>query len=116
MSNPKIIDLDVLTQDTIAFRLNGKTHELKPVTFKDFLVNMKDLEKVGKAPSIEEEMELSKKMLLRAFPSLTSEDIDNMTMGQMQLIVNEAHKFNGQSEGAQQATSEAEKANPPPAA
>lgn len=116
MSNPKIIDLDVLAEDTIGFKLNGKVHELKPVTFKDFLTNMKDLQNVGKAPSIEEEMNLSKTMLLRAFPSLTSDDIDNMTMAQMQLIVAEAHKFNGQTEGAKEATKEAEKANPPAAA
>jgi hypothetical protein len=116
MSNPKIIDLDALVQDTIGFRLAGKVHELKPVTFKDFLENMKDLQKVGKSPSIEEEMTLSKRMLLRAFPTLTEDDVDNLTMSQMQMIVAEAHKFNGQSEGAEQATAEAGKANPPPAA
>lgn len=115
MSNPKIIDLDALVQDTIGFKLNDKVHELKPVTFKDFLSNMKDLQLVGKSPSIEEEMNLTKRMLQRAFPTLTEDDIDNLTMGQMQMIVAKAHEINGQAEGAQKATEEVQKENPPPA-
>ena len=111
----KMIDLDAVVEDTLAVRLHGKSHELKPVSFGDFLQNMKDLEKMGKAPSVEEELELTKRLLLRAFPSMTSEDIDAMTMGQMKLIVSEAHKFNGQDDGAKSATEEA-KANPPQAA
>lgn len=113
--SPKILDLDALVQEEMIVRLSGKDHTLRPVTMKDFLENAKDIETLGKAPSLEEEIKITKRMLSRAFPSMNDGDFDGLTMVQMQAIVDYAHANNGQATGNEQVAEEA-KANPPPAA
>lgn len=112
---PNILDLDALVQEPMDIILNEKTHRLRHVTLKDFLENAKDVEALGKSPSLREEIDITKRMLGRAFPTMKDEDFDGLTMQQMQAVVDFAHANNGQADGAVTATGEA-KANPPPAA
>lgn len=113
--SPKILDLDALVQEQIIVRLNGRDHELRPVTLKDFAENAKDIETMGKAPSLEEEIKITKRMLARAFPTMTETDFDGLNMAQMQAVIDYAHSNNGQNAGQVTAAEEAQ-ANPPPAA
>ena len=113
--SPKILDLDALVQEQIIVRLNGRDHELRHVTLKDFLENAKDIETMGKSPSLEDEIKITKRMLSRAFPSMKEADFDGLNMVQMQAIIDYAHSNNGQNAG-QVAAAEEAAANPPTAA
>jgi len=97
MSKKKLLNLDELAGDEIVIILNGNEHKLKESTVEDFIANAKDIESVGKSASIEEEMELSKKMLKRSFPTLKDEDIMNLTMPQINKLVQFARDAGGES-------------------
>ena len=103
MSNPKILDLDAVVQESLIIRLKGKDHELKHATLEDFLANAKDLEKLGRAPNLDEEMQTTISMLKRALPSLSIEDINGLKMAELNALVKFVHAANSQDDQAEEA-------------
>jgi hypothetical protein len=113
---PKILDLDELVKDEFIVKLNGKEHKLHPVTLGTFLENVKDIEKVGKAASVEDEIAMTRKMLQRAFPTMETSDLDGLTMLQMNSILEFAYENNGQKATEKKLKEDGGTSNPPPAA
>lgn len=113
---PIVLDLDDLVKDDFVVKLKGKEHKLHPVTLGTFLENIKDIEKIGKSASIEDEINLTRKMLQRAFPTMDVDDLDGLTLGQMNKILDFAYEHNGQKANEKKATEEGGNSNPPPAA
>jgi len=116
-SGPIVLDLDELVKDEFVVKLNGREHKLHPVTLGSFLENIKDIEKIGKAASIEDEIGLTRKMLQRAFPTMEMNDLDGLTLVQMNKILDFAYEHNGQKANEKKNSEEASGgSNPPPAA
>lgn len=114
---PIVLDLDDLVKDEFVVKLKDKEHKLHPVTLGTFLENIKDIEKIGKAASIEDEINLTRKMLQRAFPTMDVADLDGLTLVQMNKILDFAYEHNGQKATEQKNAGEGSgTANPPPAA
>ncbi len=112
---PIILDLDALVKDEFVVKLNGKEHKLHPVTLGTFLENIKDIEKIGKAASTEEEIAMTHKMLQRAFPTMEMTDINGLTLIQMNSILEFAYENNGQKVNEKKMEGGGSE-NPPPAA
>ena len=111
----KYIDLDKLVDDAVVIKFKGVEHTLKPVTMKNFIVNVRDIQEIGTAPGIEKEIELSVQMLVRAFPTMTRELFEEMTLDQLKQLTHLAHANNGQTDSAVEADAAANE-NPPVAA
>lgn len=111
MSTPKILDLDALVSDVLIVRLKGKDHPLKQATLNDFLMNAKDLERMGTAATIDDEMVTTTNMLKRAIPSLTDDDINGLKMIELTALVDWVHQVNGQKD-TEKAAKEAAKTDP----
>jgi hypothetical protein len=72
----KVLNIDdLLAQPNAKVVVNGVEHEMKTASVADFLQNMKDLEAMAAAPSIVAETELTVRMIARAFPTLTEDDV-----------------------------------------
>lgn len=113
---PIVLDLDELVKDEFVVKLNGREHKLHQVTLGTFLENIKDIEKIGKSASIEDEIGLTRKMLQRAFPSMETADLDGLTVAQMNKILDFAYENNGQKAGERKSEDASGSSNPPPAA
>lgn len=82
-SDNVVADLDAITQDTVNFKLNGKIHEIKPLSTKEFLVYTNALSKLWelKEKDVVGPDELIDKyydMVYSIVPSITKEDIGSM--------------------------------------
>jgi hypothetical protein len=72
----KVVNFEAL-QDEPPFILmiEGKEHPMKIASVSDFVENMKLIEKLGANSSVADEIEVSIKVISRAFPSLTEDAI-----------------------------------------
>jgi hypothetical protein len=76
MTATKILNIDELLQDSpMKVIVDGKEHLMKNPSMKDFLENMKDIEKLSAAPSIVHETEITVRVIARSFPSLKESDV-----------------------------------------
>lgn len=72
----KILNIDDLVEEApLVIEMRGKKHEMKPSTMGDFIANMKDLESLSAAPGVVAETEITVRIILRAFPTLTEADV-----------------------------------------
>lgn len=114
--NVRYIDLDAVAQEDVVVRIAGKDHPLVPVSVDNFIANTRMIEKLGDLTgNAEATLDLTKDLLLQAFPSMTAEQIGKMSMTQMGKLVELAHGANGQKAATDTAAVEAAKANPPTA-
>lgn len=117
MSNtPNYIDLDaLLSEDTFSFKYKGVTHHLVETTVDAFIANTDLLQKLSTdGSSLKDEIDVLKKMIVRAFPSLKAEDIGGMTLKQMNHLVDFSRKFGGEGDFNKKVEESSE--NPPPPA
>lgn len=87
-SDNVIADLDAIIQDTVSFKLNGKIHEIKPLSTKDFLIYTNALSKVWelKDKEIIKPDDLIEKyydMVSSVVPSIKRTDIETMNQQQV---------------------------------
>lgn len=115
MTKTTFIDLDAVVSNPVTISFQGVDHKLKPVTVEDFVANMKEIQELGTAPGFDKELDLTLRMLSRAFPSITKESFGSMSIEQMQRLVSTIHEMNGQEAGMKSAEEAAAK-NPPQAA
>lgn len=72
----KILNIDDLLQESpLKVIIGGVEHAMTTPTMGDFLANMKDLEALAASPNIVEETRVTVRVIARAFPSLTEEDV-----------------------------------------
>lgn len=67
----KIINIDALQEEPpFTLEIGTEKHPMKVFSVEDFLTNMKEIEKLGTNPKFSDELELSIRIIGRAFPSL----------------------------------------------
>lgn len=102
------LDLDtVVPHDEIVVRLGGIDHPLVPITLEDFVKNTKTVQDLGVITDPESEMKLVKSMLFRAFPSMTDEIVNKLTLIQLNRLLDFAMEHNGAKKVEQEAGAEA---------
>ncbi|SER25835.1 hypothetical protein SAMN05216548_1144 [Faunimonas pinastri] len=112
----KYLDLDAidLTENEFVVKLGGVEHHLKPVTVEDFVENTKLIQSLGVSGKLEDEVDTVIQMLVRAFPTMTVEQLKKLELVKLNALLDFAHKNNGQKQG--EASAEAEATANPPAA
>lgn len=108
----KYLDLDAVSSDIeFTIKLDGKDHVLKEATVESFLSNVKSLEKLSLNASPAEELELTLKMILKSFPTITDAQLRALTFTKLQKIREFAMTAGG--EETEKATAEGETAENP---
>lgn len=102
--NTKILNLDEITPPLeVVVKLNGKEHKLKTFTVEDFVENTKLAQSVtGTELTVEEEVNIVIKMLIRAFPTMSESDLRSMSLDKLSAILEFARENNGQAGPAQE--------------
>jgi hypothetical protein len=101
-TNPTYLDLDAIAEGAeLVVKLKGKEHKLKQASVADFIANTKQLQKLQGKMTIEEEFDQLIEMILRCFPTMKRDDIDGMTVPQMNRLVATAFEMNGQQEAGE---------------
>lgn len=105
----KFLDLDALTESTEkVVKIKGKEHILKPVTVGQFIENAKIVERLGTNPKFEDEFEAIVKMLLRAFPSMSRVDLEDLPIEHLNAVL----EFARDNDGTRASEGEVAAANP----
>jgi hypothetical protein len=110
----KFLDLDAIAVDDnpLTVKLGGVKHVLKPITVKDFIANTKALQNLsGTNISVEAEMNLMMDMIMRAFPTVTRDMLEDLKLDSLNQLVEFANSNNGQKK----VEDEIAKENPQPA-
>ena len=104
-----LLDLDAIeTPVLLQVKLNGKIHELAPVTVDSFVSNIKLIQQVGRSGDVAEEIANVKKVLLAAFPTMTDADLGALTLDQLRMLSDKAQEANGQKAAEKEVVSQAE--------
>lgn len=84
----KILNLDDLeTTVERAIKIGGVEHKMKPFTVEAFINQMKEIEQIGdQDPTGSEMYATSLRMIMRAFPTLTNDIVQNMNTFQVDAI------------------------------
>lgn len=118
MSKVTILDLDaVIPEREVVVKLDGKDHKLVPVTLEDYLKNTKlirDLATGGEDVDFQKEFDIAIDMVDRAFPSITKDRLQKLTLIQLNKLAEFARGADG-TEVAKDAEVQAAEANPPTA-
>ena len=71
-----VINLDDLTSEPkVVIKIGTAEHAMKPLSVQDLIDNLKLVEEMGMNPGIPAEIEAGIKIITRAFPTLTEEQI-----------------------------------------
>ena len=90
------LDLDAVVADNeVVVKLGGVEHKLVPITLEDFVRNTKIVQDMGVTTDPETEMKLVTDMLFRAFPTMTPEITNKLTLIQLNTLMEFAQKHNG---------------------
>lgn len=78
----QVVNFDAL-QDEPPFilEIGGKSHPMKIASIQDFVENMRLIETLGANSSFLDELEVSVKVIARAFPTLTEDEIRGWQVG-----------------------------------
>lgn len=81
----KVLNIDDLRSEVpFTIRVNGKSHDMAAPTIQNFIDNMKDLEALAAEPDVLKETEMVVRMVVRAFPTLTPEEIKSWPVGALE--------------------------------
>lgn len=114
MSDNKIfLDLDAIVPEKDVFIvLDKQEHRLAPLTVEQFVINMRNMEKLGKGNlDVETEQGMIVNMLEQVFPTVPKSRFNQMTMVQLNTLIEFARTEGGETKVQQEATTE--QANPP---
>lgn len=86
----RILNIDALVSERVnpAIVINGKRHELKPASLQNFIDTMNEIEALGTEPSLLKEIEVTVKIVKRAFPTMTEEEVGNLPFDMLSQIAN----------------------------
>jgi hypothetical protein len=115
MPNPNqiVLDLDaIVPEKEVVLKLDKQDHPLVPVTVNNFVKNMKTMKKLGTG-ALDEETEkgLIVEMLEQVFPSVAKGRFGELTMVQLNTLLNFARDNSGENDVQKEADG-----NPPKAA
>lgn len=106
--NAVYLDLDAVVPDNdVVVRLGGVDHPLVPITLEDFVRNTKTVQDLDVSTDPETEMELVKTMLFRAFPSMTPEIVNKLTLIQLNRLMDFSTEHNGTKQVDKEVSKEA---------
>ena len=113
----KLLNLDEVTSSTeMSLKIGGIVYPLKELTVDDFLQNMKDIENLPTTATVEEEYNLTLKLICRVFPTLTRDILGKLTLAQLKSINEFARTANEEDEKPGEGDTEgnlpAQKSNP----
>lgn len=110
----KYLDLDAVQADVqLTVKLGGIEHELVPVSVGDFVKNTKMIQQLEAASDDpEKHLTIIMDMLKSAFPTMTTEILNKLTLKQLEALRNVAFNNNGSQEVTQNAAKDAQAANP----
>jgi hypothetical protein len=90
------LDLDaVVPNSDVTVKLGGIEHKLVPITLEDFVRNTKAVQDMGTLVDAEAEMNVVRDMLSRAFPTMTVQITNKLTLIQLNTLLEFAMKHNG---------------------
>lgn len=93
----KFLDLDAVAKEAeFVVKLNGNNHSLKLATVETFVTNMKEIEKLGMAPSAEAEFEAVVGIVMRSFPTIPENEIRALNVLQIKALSDFAMTANGE--------------------
>ena len=101
MTNPTgkpttYLDLDAVVPDNdVVVKLGGIEHTLVPITLEDFVRNTKAVQVMNASEDPDAEMGIVTDMLFRAFPSMTPEITNKLTLIQLNKLLDFAMEHNG---------------------
>lgn len=91
-----VVDLDKLEiGNERQIKLNGKVHNMAPLTVKDYIFQLKKTEQIQKLQQntemsdvdiLSKAMEISIDAILQSFPTLSREDVESLKLPQMAAI------------------------------
>lgn len=85
----QVLNIDEFKKKTpLSVVVGGKTHHMQPSTVQTFLDNLEDMEALAKAPSIKDEIHLTVRMIVRAFPTLTEEEVRQWPLYSIEEVFN----------------------------
>jgi len=117
MSEPKILNLDVLAEDTgLEISIKGEVYSVREMTVDDFIYINQRAEELAGEKSAVAHVENSKQLIKRFIPDLPDEDLGNLNFSQLHAVVAfikgasvkdiMASKLNGKGEKLGQETEE----------
>lgn len=93
----KVLNLDALkTEAPVAIIVNEKRHEMRLATVQTFIDNMRMIEDLGTNPSMIREIEVAKKVILSAFPTLTEKELGDLPLDALRQISDLARGAGGE--------------------
>lgn len=93
----KFLDLDAVKPETgFTLKLNGAKHDLVETDIETFIENSKDIERLGVTSSSTEELQLTIRMIKRAFPTILESELMKLKLSQLKAINDFALTANGE--------------------
>ena len=87
MSTAKYLDLDAIAEESqFTFKLNGKEHQMRVATVATFAESMREIQTLALDASVESELEVIVRLVKRAFPTMSNEEVQNLTLPQLRHI------------------------------
>lgn len=113
-SGVKYLDLDACldSEPSVTIKLKGKEHEVVPMNVREYLAFTKEMEEMAPDASIEDSHGWLRKQIIRRVPSLTDNDLLELSMVQMSAIIDFVREVNGESEVEQAMEEDAKNQNP----
>ena len=68
-------------------KLKGKEHKLKPISVRDYIVNVRAAEALSKETDAGLHLEALVKLVTRLFPTLSEDDVNDLTVPQLEKIL-----------------------------
>lgn len=84
----RILNIDELVSKRVnpSIIINGTRHELKPASLQNFIDTMKEIEMLGTEPSLMKEIEVTIRIIERAFPTMSKEEVGGLPFDMLQQI------------------------------
>lgn len=102
-SSIRFLDLDAVAKErpSVSLKLNGKKHELQPISVRTFVDNTKIIQNLSITGNIEEETAAIIKLIQTAFPTVPEEHLWELGFDQLRAIQEFAAQHNGQESAPQ---------------
>lgn len=68
-------------------RLGGKTHEMRPISVRKFIKNIREAKKLDQVEDIDRVTEIMMDMICEVFPTLDKDTLESLNMQQLEAIM-----------------------------
>lgn len=85
----EVINIDAFKEEApLKIKAGGVEHEMASPSIQTVLDNLNDLEELAKAPDVRSELNLTVRMIVRAFPTLTEEGVKSWPLPMIEKLFN----------------------------